>query len=77
MEHHLTFSVDGVGMLVGLGSLHRQLPLDSGQNLAILIQYRVPGVGSFFKLWVSLVLRTKKQEMVVINLTGFKHLLSI
>lgn len=46
-------------MLVWLGSLHCQFPLDSGQNFAILIQNTVPGVGSFFKLWVSLILCTK------------------
>lgn len=49
-------------MLVGFGPLHCQFPLDSGQNFAVLIQYRVPGVASFFKFWVSLILSTKKQE---------------
>lgn len=51
-----TFFVDGVGVLVGLCSLHCQLPLHSRQNLAILIHDGVSDVRSFFKLWVSLVL---------------------
>lgn len=46
----LTFSVDGIGMLVGLDLLHGQFPLDSGQHFTILIQYSVPGVGSLLDL---------------------------
>lgn len=56
----LTFSVDAVRMLVGFGSLHRQFPHNSGQNFAILIQYGIPDVGSFFKLQISLILGTDK-----------------
>lgn len=63
--------MDGVGVLVGLGSLHCQFPLHSGQNLTILVQYRVPGVGSLFELRVSLVLVTKTH--VIISLVSFEH----
>lgn len=62
VKQPLTFSVDGIWVLVRLGSLHCQFPLDSGQNFAILIQYSVPGVGSFFKLWVALILAAKMKK---------------
>lgn len=65
-SHHmqvlLTPFIDSVGMPVGFSPLHCQFTLDSGQNFAILIQYGVPGVASFFKFGVSLILSTKTQD---------------
>lgn len=43
-------------MLVGFGSLHGKFSLNSGQNFAVLVQYRVPGVVPFFEFWDSLIL---------------------
>ena len=43
-------------MVVGLGSLHGQPPLDPGQNLAVLVQESVPAVGALLQLGVPLVL---------------------
>lgn len=42
-------------MLVGFGSLHGKFSLNSGQNFAVLVQYRVPGVVPFFEFWDSLI----------------------
>ena len=54
-----TFSVAGGGVVVGLGSLHGQPPLDPGQNLAVLVQESVPAVGALLQLGVPLVLETE------------------
>lgn len=50
-------------MLVRLGSFHCEFSLNSGQNFAVLVQYRVPGVGSFFEFCTSLVLENVGDDM--------------
>lgn len=66
-----TFFVNGGRMLVRLGSFHCQFSLHSGQYFAVLVQYRVPGVGSLFKFGVSLILKKKKETNHFIHLKKY------
>lgn len=54
-------------MLVGFGSLHGKFSLNSGQNFAVLVQYRVPGVVPFFEFWDSLILENGWREHTEIS----------